>query len=344
MNLKKTLIIAVLLSAIILGSWEIYWRSQGVVPGLEDDKELWALQRAKVETATDKDVVLVGSSRVLFDMQLNEWEALTGHRPIQLASAGTTPLPAFHDIVRNTNYNGTVVVGVTPGLFFSTTYPMAPPWIRIQSRIDYYEDRTYAQILNHKIAVPLQNSFAFLTSDDEEWTDDLNLKSLIARIKLGERIGPRQPPFYRFQDIYSDRNVMMKQRTVTDTAFANSIIKVWGYFIGGSPPPDKEATMKFFLDDLAIFKERGGRVILARCPSSGGLRIGEGKGLTRQNFWDDLVQKANVPGYHFEDYEQLKNFECPEWSHLSAADARSFTTEFVKIAQKEGNLTNNKNN
>jgi len=342
MNLKKSIIIALLLSVIVLGSWEYYWRSQGVIPGLEDDKELWALQRAKVETASENDVVLIGSSRVLFDMQLNEWEALIHRRPIQLASAGATPLPAFHDIVRNTNYNGIVVVGVTPGLFFSTTYPMAPPWHRIQTRIDYYEDRTYAQRLNHKLSVPLQNSFAFLASDDEDWTDDLNLKTLIARIKMGQRIGPGEPPFYRFQDIYSDRNVMMKERTVKDTAFANSIIKVWGYFVGGAPPPDKEATMNFFLDDLAIFKERGGRVILVRCPSSGGLRMGEGKGLPRQDFWDDLVLKANTPSVHFEDYQQLKDFECPEWSHLSAADARTFTTELARIMLNDGVITNSK--
>ena len=91
MNLKKSMIIALLLSVIALGSWEFYWRSQGVIPGLEDDKELWALQRTKVETASENDVVLIGSSRVLFDMQLNEWEALSGRRPIQLASAGATP-------------------------------------------------------------------------------------------------------------------------------------------------------------------------------------------------------------------------------------------------------------
>ncbi len=125
MYLKQSLIIAITLSVLSLVAWELYWRSQGKIPDLDDDKNLWAVQRAKVEDASENDVLLLGSSRVLFDIQLNEWEKETGVRPIQLACAGSSPLPVFHDIVQNTNFKGTVLVGVTPGLFFSTTYPEA---------------------------------------------------------------------------------------------------------------------------------------------------------------------------------------------------------------------------
>ena len=346
MNLKKTLLIAITLSFIAIGSWETYWRSQGYYPGLEDDKDLWAVQRAKVENATKDDFVLLGSSRVLFDFQLSQWEAETGKRPIQLASAGTTPLPVFHDIVENTDYKGTIIVGVTPGLFFSTTYPLAMFWDRAQVRIDYYFARTYAQRLNHKISIPLQNSFTFLTADEEEWVDDLDLKTLLNNIKIGNRIEMPMPPFHRFQNIYEDRNVEMMYKTATDTAFANTIKRVWGFYgqQAQAHPPEKEATTIFFLNDLEKYKARGGNVILVRCPSSGGLRVGEGMGLPRAEFWDALVAKANVPGYHFEDYEQFKNLECPEWSHLSAEDARKFTTELAKIMLNDGVITNSKIN
>jgi hypothetical protein len=116
------------------------------------------------------------------------------------------------------------------------------------------------------------------------------------------------------------------------------------FFGKGAPPPDKKSTMDFFLADLKKFKARGGTVILVRCPSSGGLRIGENMGLPRSQFYDDLVQQAQVKSYHFEDYEQFKNLECPEWSHLSATDAQFFTTELVKIMLKDGALTNYKTN
>ena len=82
-------------------SWETYWRSQGNYPNLDDNKDLWAVQRAKVDKALKDDVVFIGSSRVLFDIQLNKWEQETGKRPIQLALGSASPLPVLHDIAEN---------------------------------------------------------------------------------------------------------------------------------------------------------------------------------------------------------------------------------------------------
>jgi len=346
MKLKQTLIIALTLSLLSLVSWEVYWISQGKIPDLDDDKNLWAVQRAKVEEASTQDVVLLGSSRVLFDIQLNEWEKETGVRPIQLASAGASPLPAFHDIVNNTDFTGTVIVGVTPGLFFSTTFPEASPMSRAQNRVDYYEKRTYAQRLNHWLSLPLQKNFAFVSTSEEGWTDDIDLKSLLNSVSSTNRSGkPEYPPFNNFSKIEEDRNNPMTVKTATDTAFANSIKAAWKFIImGNQNPPDKEATTKFFAADAEKFMNRGGNLILLRCPSSGWLKGGEDKFLPRAEFWDYLVKTTNAKAYYYEDYEQLKDLTCPEWSHLSAPDASYFTTELVKIMKADGALSNTKSN
>jgi hypothetical protein len=116
------------------------------------------------------------------------------------------------------------------------------------------------------------------------------------------------------------------------------------FFGKSAPPPDKESTMAFFANDLKKFKARSGTVILVRCPSSGGYRVGENMTTPRIDFWDDLVNQAQVKSYHFEDYNQLKDLKCPEWSHLSAKDAKYFTTEIVKIMKADGALTQLKTN
>lgn len=344
MKLSHSLVISLIIFSLAIGSWEMYWRSKGYKPTIEDDKALWAVQRAKVNNASENDVVLFGSSRVLFDFQIDAFEKVTGIKPIQLASAGASPLPSFHDLVHKTDFKGTVIVGVTPGLFFSTTFPKANPWERIQSRVDYYYDRTYAQQLNHFFSIPLQKSFTFLRADEEEWNDDLDLKSLLNRVKVGNRVPNPVPPFYRFSDINLDRNVTMFERTEKDTVFAHSIIKVWGFFGSSSPPPDKEATMNFFIEDAQNFLARGGNLILVRCPSTEGVRVGENMGLPRAKFWDELTAKLDIKAYHFEDYDQLKSLKCPEWSHLSASDATYFTEEIAKIMLSENALSKLKNN
>lgn len=348
MKLKQTLILAVILSLISITIWELYWRSQGYIPDIDDDKHLWATIRAKVDKATENDVVLIGSSRVLFNVQVHEWEALTGIKPIQLANAGSTPLPTFHDIVENTQFKGTVIVGVTPPLFFSTTFEQAPPWFRASSRSEFYKNRTYAQRLNFILSIPLQNSLAFISNDDEAWYDDINLKALLNTIELPNRTAkPKEPPFRRFQDIDIYRNVRMKERMVTDTAFANSIKAVWKSMLTSEPkppPPDKEGTIAFFLKDLEKFKARGGQVILLRSPSDGFFDELEKMITPRAEFWDELVAQANTPAIHFQDYENLKNFKTIEWSHLSATDADIFTRNLVEILLEENLITHLKTN
>lgn len=342
MQLKKSLLVAIVVGLLSITIWEFYWRFQGFEVTIPDDKALWAIQRGKVNSATKDDVVLLGSSRVIFDFQLETWKQKTGILPIQLASTGASPLPSFRDIVEKTSFSGTAIVGVTPGLFFSTTYPMAPPIDRIQSRVNYYYKRTYAQRLNHFFSIPLQKSFVFLRNDEESWADDLNLKTLISRIQIGNRTNNKLPPFYRFSNISLNRNVTMTDKTVKDTALANSIKRVWGFFGSAAPPPEKLATMNYFIEDAQNFINRGGNLILVRCPSSGGVRAGENIGLPRDLFWDELVATLNVKSYHFEDYEQLKNFECPEWSHLNKEDAELFTSKLVDIMIADNAISQSK--
>ena len=342
MKLKQSLVLALALSVLSLSAWELYWRNQGRTPHLDDNKDLWSVQRAKVDQLTEKDVILTGSSRVLYDIQLDEWEQEYGLRPLQLASAGASPLPIVHDIVNNTNFKGTILVGVTPPLFFSTTFPEAEPWKRAQNRVDHFYKRTYAQRLNHYLSIPLDKNMALISASEEKWSDDIDLKTLLNNIKIGDRFVDPMPPFYQFDNMATDRNVEMTERTVTDTAFANTIKRVWEFFGKGAPPPDKESTTIFFVEDAKRFIKRGGKIILLRCPSTGGFRFGESMGMPRAEYWDELVKKTGVPSYHFEDYDQFKNLDCPEWSHLSAKDARFFTTELVKILKKDGVLSNAK--
>ena len=338
MNLKTSAIIALTGSLLLISGWEIYWRSQGRVPTIDDDKYLFAQERAKVEGLTSEDIVIVGSSRVMFNIQLNEFERLTGKRPIQLANAGSSPLPVFHDLVENSSFNGTIIVGITPGLFFSTTYPEASPIKWPQSRVDFYHSRSLAQRLNHSLSLPLQSNLVFIATHDEVLDDNVDLKTLLNNIELNNRTGrPRYPPFFEFGYADKTRNVRMTELTSLDTTAANKIKGAWKFVLNGkNPPPDKNGTTAFFAKDAAKFKARGGKIIFVRSPSSGMFKDGEAKFLPRERFYDSLLKVVNAPGYHYEDYETLRAIDCcPEWSHLSAENADKFTRELVKIMQED---------
>lgn len=340
MNLQYSAILAVVLSLIGLTAWEIYWRQQGFSPTLDDDDELYAIHRSKVNDASEDDVVIVGSSRAYFDLQLNEWEKITGKRPIQLAIEGASPQYVFDDIVNNTDYKGTIVVGVTEFLFFSTLYPQADPNSQPTMRAEYMKKRTYAQRLNHKLSIPLQKNLAFVSN--VTGTDGIKLNALLKKIKIGNRIEDPMPPFHVFAEVDETRNLRMTSITENDTAYANTIKKVWLFFLNQAAEsgmkPEKEETTAFFLKNLEKFKARGGKVILVRCPSSGQFYEIEKMAVAREEYWNPLVEKANVPAYFFDDFEEYKNYECPEWSHLSGKDADDFTRKFVTTLVKDGHL------
>jgi hypothetical protein len=345
MKLKQSLVIAILLGSIAVTGWELYWRSQGLQPNLDDNKNLWANQRQRLNDDTSHTVVFIGSSRIVYDIQLDLWRELTSTEPLMLATQGASPIPTFRDIVENTDFKGTLIVGVTPGLFFSTTYPEASPIKRSQTLVDYYFSRTYAQRLNHKLSIPLQTNLAFIRDGDEGWDSDVDLKTLLAQIHIGERGKPPGPPFNNFEQIGLDRHMKMPDYVTNDTVYANTIKTVWKDILTSDiPPPDKTSTTAAFLELHEKFKERGGNLILLRCPSSGFFRDLERKGLPRTEFWDELVQKTGVKSYHFEDYEQFQNLNLPEWSHLALKDAQFFTIELVKLMTTDGALSNSKTN
>ncbi|MBO3116097.1 hypothetical protein J4050_05025 [Winogradskyella sp. DF17] len=336
MQLRQSFIIAAILGVTAITSWEIYWRCQGVEPYLDDNKDLWANQRQRLQKKPKNTIVFIGSSRILYDIQLDLWRDLTHTEPIMLAVQGSSPIPIFEDIVKNTDFAGTLVVGVTPALLFSTTFPKAPPMRRAIAKVDYFKNRTYAQRINHILSVPLQTNLAFIRDGDEAWDSDVDLGTLLSRIHISERAGPPPVPFNNFEEIGLDRHMKMPEYVTNDTSYANTIKAVWKDILSADrPPPDKTATMAAFEKLANTFTKRGGNLILVRCPSSGLFKEVEAKGFPRHEFWDVLVNKVNAQSYHYEDYPQFQNLFLPEWSHLSAEDARFFTRELIGILKAE---------
>ncbi|MGB5419338.1 hypothetical protein [Algibacter sp.] len=345
MQLKQTLLIAVILGIISVTAWELYWRSQGHEPNIDDNKNLWANQRAKLEDIKENTVVIIGSSRILYDIQLDIWKEETNTDPVMLPTQGASPIPVFKDILENTDFKGTLMVGVTPPLLFATTYPEAEFMKRSQTLVDYYYNRTFAQRINHALSVPLQKNLAFIRDGDEAWDSDVDLKTLIKNLNPDDRSGPIYPPFNNFEDISLERHMKMTKRMEIDTVYANTVKNVWTAILSGDhPPPDKDGTISAFAELSKKFMDRGGNLILVRCPSSGLFKKVESLGFPREAFWDVLVEKSGAKGYNYLDYPQFENLFLPEWSHLAVKDAQFFTSELIKIMKSDGTLSNSKTN
>ena len=344
MHLKQSLIIAITLGIISITAWELFWRSNGREPNLDDNRDLWAKQRSKLETPNNQ-VVFIGSSRILFDIQRPVWKEQTNTDAVMLGIQGGSPLPILKHLVESTNYRGLIVVGVAPDIFFWAKEGKGFSWKRPQTLLDYYKNRTYAQRINHLLSIPFQKYLAFYRDGDEQWSDDVDLATLLRNSRTGERAGPLPPPFYNFENVHLDRNIEMSAKANNDTVLANSVIKAWGLDKWEKEIEDDEEYTKmlkdledkrtwvidYFSKYAKEYLNQGGRIVLVRCPSTEKYRALEQRDYPREHFWDSLVLKTKLPEIHFEDYRQLTDLNLPELSHLSAQDANFFTKELIKI-------------
>jgi len=352
MNLKHSALIALLCTLLLTTGWELYWRAQGREASLDDNKDLWAHERAKLYKPSPNQVVFIGSSRILFDIQKSIWNRETNTEAIMLGLQGSTPLPQLKNIVEETDFRGLIIVGVTPDIFFWSSNPDGFLWNRAQASIDYLTDQTPAQKIGHQLSIPLQTNLAFYRDGLEAWDDDVDLKTLLKNAISDERAGPRQPPFYNFQNVELDRNVELSQKTENDTALANSVARAWGLESWKKEADDEESykqlvddqiksrkfTLEYFEKYARQYVNEGGKIILVRCPSAGLYRELETRDFPRHQNWDSLVMITKLPAYHFEDYPQLMNLNLPELSHLSKTDADFFTRELIKILKQDGHI------
>jgi len=325
-----------LIVLVFIGLWEAYWRSEDYGPGFENTKDLWSLQRAKVGTNGSDETVIIGSSRILFDFDLDMWQQLfPGPRPIDLAVVGTCPLPVLHDLAEDPSFTGTLICGVTEAIFFIPA--PAPPAAQTVEWVKYYHHWSPSARASLYFSVPLESGFASLNKED------LSLDKLLRRwIPLnnrpGTRVFPPYPPY--FASIEWDWRNKMWSRMETDPVLQRRVQQIWLPLFGVAPPFGGDgltALIGSIREDVETIRARGGHVVFVRFPSTGELREYERRMWPREAFWERLLDVTGAPGIHFEDHEELMEFNCPEWSHLTRSDAVSFTRRLARI-YRERNL------
>ncbi len=342
-------VIALVLNALSVAAWESYVRSQGYEPDYDDTTGLWVPLRAHAREVKREQLVFVGASRTLFNTDLSVFQAaLGGPQPIQLSTVGSNPMIIFNHVAADPTFAGTLVVGVVPGLFAVSLDLSVPPNSNPQHYVKSYENWGPAQAWEQPLSLWLQERFAFIQQED------LSLKQLSRRLDLPNRPEAYAPPDLppHFSRIERNRQARMLVRAERDPAFMQRIQRIWLRLFSPPPKPpifsDEQwakmaadawnATLAKAKVNVAAIRARGGRVIFVRDPSSGALLELEQKSHPRQRFWDRILQETGAPGIHYADYPELRDFTCPEWSHLSAGDAVEYSKRLVTIMKREGML------
>lgn len=337
---RPVLLAVALLSAAATLGWEIWARAAGYRPTLNDTPDLWAETRNRVQPDS---IVLIGTSRMLFDMDLDVLEQGLGKRPTQLALVGSSPFPILGDLAADENFHGTVLLDIVPMMYFAPTG--SPPVEASEKALKRRRNWNYAQKWGNALGKRLEDHVAFTRQED------LTLAQLLGRIPIPERAGalvdPALPPYFYTLD--RDRRArMVPECAVVGSPLQQRVANGWLPLFTPPPPPsfiplpqfgeimkrDFEGRLAATAQHIARIQARGGQVILLRLPVSSPLLDQEEKIVPRIATWDRLLQENKVAGIHFAEHEDLRDFKCPEWSHLSAPDSVEFTRRLVPHLKK----------
>ena len=239
---------------------------------------------------------------------------------------GAVAYPFLEDLAGNERFSGTVICGITEGLFFLPEFTGLAQ--RAIGLVRYAKRRSVSEPFSFWIYQNLETRLAMLNGR--------------FRFENRERavIIPPEPPLFASLDI--NRQAHMWDSVQDDSEMGRLIQQIWLPLFGFGPPPGGpplEAVMGKVVQSVRAIEARGGRVIFVRFPSAGKLLELKNSRTPRAQLWERLLKETGAPGVHFEDYPALSAYPCPEWSHLSAEDVPKFTTDLIRVMEAEGLLT-----
>ena len=320
-------------------AWELYCRAIGYGPTLNDTEDLWTSARRHVQP---ESLVIVGDSRAWFDLDLDELEKGLGKRPVQLAMGGSCAYPVLADLANDETFHGTLICSIVPRLFVAP--PGTPPMENAEKAVRRFYTQTPAQRASQYLAMPLEEHVAFLKQEE------LTLDEILKRLPIPNRpealVPPRLPPYFGTLD--RERRSRMIEECARPGKLQSTIQQIWLPLFTPPPPPTyiprdqfakqmgQAIEQRFNYVAVAVQKlrARGGKIVFVRFPHSGELKKLEDRTTPRAAIWDRVIRDTGAPGIYYEDFPELNEFDCPEWSHLSAGDSVEFSKRLVPHLRK----------
>ena len=285
---------------------------------LDNSQVAWIKERIRSESA---QVAIVGDSRILFDTDLDRFEALTGSRPVQLAIHGTSALTLLEDAASNHNFRGLLIVGLADTMFFQ---PFDGYGEYVRRRGDFTSP---SGRLGIEIDHVLQRRLAFLDSNHR-------LSVAAYRLDPDFRPGVEGPKhdIWKVSEVGEQRATWLWPRVEYDPVVRARTRWAWKGFKEKYPYTPQLIAKGHARAKAAVEKirARGGEVVFVRPPSAPQLRVNEEAQLPKEKGWDRLLRNTRSVGVHIDDLPQAQNLVLPEWSHLNRKCARVFTDAYVR--------------
>jgi hypothetical protein len=295
----------------VFGTFELTLRQLGHCSQTVDNERSWMLARSRVKDGDRRQWVLLGSSKIVCDVDLDTLGTLIEDRPVQLGVAGSSCLPSLEHLAGDEGFSGVVICELLPGLL-SWSAGISQPYRQLQY-VRLYEDRSADTLLEARLRTKVASEFVFLQPRFGIWW-------LARGLARGEFAAPSDRIEFlanRSVRMYFDSDFTMAE----DELHAN--LEIARKRITDVRVVDE--TIDHLRRQVSKIRARGGKVIFCRFPSTGHCWILESTAYPRKQEWNRLAKDVGAPCLHFADDSELREFHCPDGSHLDARDSERFT-------------------
>ena len=315
----RVIITALVLVAVILGSWEVYWRSRGWTATVEANEESWILARGRIRPTS---TVITGTSRIQGALDPETWRQATGEKaPVQLALAGASPLPVLENLAADTSFHGLVLAELLPFYTFDK---------RLASEEDTSNYLSSYEAAKSSPAVRWEAWFRTHVPNHMVFRRTKLLPHRFQRAFTANDLAP--PQSYQRSDRYHPISFpadYLKNGApgIQDSArFPNlrrSAIPATGDTLAQLHARIRESSTRIV--------QRGGRVVLIHLEACGGRKQIERSLYPKAVYWAPLATIPGVTLIDSDDHPEIANLPCLDGSHIDARDAPAVTRLLARL-------------
>jgi hypothetical protein len=313
------LVSALLLSVIGLTQIERIRRLQGHQVSVRDDADLWALNYRRAQKHDRKALALIGTSRMLYGLELQSLRlAFPERTPIMLAANGTYPVSALHQLANDPQFTGDVLMDIDA-----------------RGLARYYFDMQQDYVARAQVGVG--PSTAMNRRLQSQWQE----RAVIAKAELGipallaRRLFGAPAPFLSHEVMRRDRSAALDFQTpnlpieAMRANFAQGVLADYQV----NPPPNPEqfiADLAPVAKSLAALRAKGSRVWIFASPTNGAHAQADEQGYPRAKYWDRFSAEIAAPNgacaIHAGDLRELSTISLPDSSHIDQRDQARYTS------------------
>ena len=318
---RRSWVLAVVFSIVILVIWEHFnVKSNLWKIGTNDSEILWSEKRILASQLGANSIILLGASRIQLGVDVSLLEQLTGKNVVQLAIDGNPYMSIFEDLANDESIIGTVIIAtnVTGLVKGSNSKNRASKYLNYYRSItnDLYRFDTIEALLSSSVKRYSMALSGFVTPYKWFfWPED--------------RL--HQAGYLTFN---SDRSVDADYSKVDiDLVYRNRVDRHLGSVkqVSFKKISGFKAKLLQVNHLVAKIKERGGRVVFVRFPTSKRIWEIDEVRYPKEVYWDVFSELSIARAEHFKDFESLSGFDLPDGSHLDQKNKVEFTENLAKI-------------